>query len=475
MIAGLILFLILPVAVGTLVYGFQRWGKVVAVLSIGVTTALGVAIMTLPLGQTVTIWGRQIVMGGSVSFLGRDLILEDTDRIAIAFLYLTAAVVFALAGQTSSRRLIFPVGFGMLSLLSGSLLIRPLIYGVLLLEMAIALSMLALHVEGAPPGQGVLQYVSFSLLAMPGLLFVQWLMDRYALTPDNVALRETAVALLAFSFALLMGIVPFHMWLPSMADDGDPFASAFVLTVNHGAIWFLLLAFLEAYPDLSAHARFGSLVSGAGLAMVGVGGVLGAAQQRLGRLMGYGALIDGGVTLVAFGVVSQRGLAISLLCLLVRPIGLALMASGLAGLRALGGRGGGIERLCGIARQAPWSTLAFAAGGVSLAGLPVSAGFAGRWALYRSLGAAQLTSALIMMGGSVGLMTGVWRSLSVLLATEDRPSEETEGADTAGERAWIKGIVVVLSVAASAILGLAPQLLAPTAARLASLYTFFAP
>lgn len=475
MIAGLILFLILPVAVGALVYGFQRWGRVVVVLSVGVTTALGVAIVMLPLGRTVTLWGRQIVMGGSVSFLGRDLILEDADRIAIAFLYLTAAAVFALAGQASSRRLIFPVGFGMLSLLSGSLLIRPLIYGVLLLEMAISLSMLALQVEGAPHGQGVLQYVSFSLLAMPGLLLVQWLMDRYAVTPDNVALRETAVALLAFSFAILLGSVPFHMWLPSMADDGDPFASAFVLTVNHGAIWFLLLAFLEAYPDLTTHARFGSLVSGAGIAMVGVGGVMGAAQQRLGRLMGYGALIDAGVGLVAFSVFSQQGLAISLLCLLVRPIGLVLMASGLAGLRALGGRDGGIERLCGVARQAPWSTLAFVAGGVSLSGLPVSAGFAGRWALYRALSPAQLTSALIMMGGSVGLMTGVWRSLSVLLVREDRPSEEIEGAAAAGERGRIKAIVVALFVAASAILGLAPQLLAPIATRLAGLYTFFAP
>ncbi len=477
MIAGLILFLVLPVAVGGLVYALRRWGTVVALLSIGVTTALSIATLVLPLGQTVQLWGRQIVMGGTVSFLGRELILEETDRIAIAFLYLTASGVFVLAWQMTPRSLLFPVGFGMLSLLSGSLLVRPLIYGVLLVAIAIAMSIFALQVEGRGPSKGALRYISFSLLAMPGLLVIHWLMDRYALTPDNVALRDAAVALLTLSFALLMGSVPFHMWLPSVADDADPMATAFVLTVNHGAIWFLLLGFLEIYPELGTQARLGPLASGAGLAMVAVGGVLAAAQRRLGRLMGFGALIDGGVALVAFGMMSERGLALSLLCLLVRPFGVALMAAGLSGLGALEGGHVKLEHMRGLARRFPWSTLAYAGGAVSLAGLPVSAGFAGRWAIYRALGPSLLPAALIMIGGGFGLMIGVWRSLSVLLGSGDEAGGDAEEAVKRPEvkEPWSRAAVLALVVVGSVVVGLGPQLLAPTATRLAGLYTFFTP
>jgi len=472
-IAGLLLFLVLPLMVGGVVYALRRWGTLSSLLSIGTTLVLGTVILVLPLGRTVELWGRQIVMGGTVSFLGRELILEEVDRIAVAFLYLTASGIFLLAWQMSPRTLLFPVGLGMLSLFSGSLLVRPLIYAVLLVEIAIAVSVFALQVEGCPSARGALHYVAFSLLAMPGLLVIHWLMDRYALTPDNTVLLDTGAVLLFFSFALLMGSIPFHMWMPSVASDSEPLASAFVFTVNYGAIWFLLLAFLETYPDLSAAVRFAPFASGAGLAMVGVGGLMAASQRHLGRLMGYGALIDSGVALIALGIGSQRGLALALLCLLVRPFGLTLMAAGLRGLARECGHDLTLGTVRGLARRAPWSTCAFLLGGVSTAGLPVTAGFAGRWALYRVMGVSGLTSVLAMMLASLGLMLGVWRALHVLLAYSESPDEGAGEAKRETKERWPRAVVVLLAVAASVAVGLIPQVLAPTATRLAGFYTFF--
>ncbi len=474
MIAGLILFLVLPLVIGGVVYALRRWGTLSALLSIGTSLALGIAILALPLGQVIELWGRQIVMGGTVTFLGRELVLEAGDRIAIAFLYLTASGIFVLAWRVAPGTLLFPVGFGMLSLLSGSLLIRPLIYAVLAIEIAVALSVFALQIEGGPPARGALQYLSVSLLALPGLLVIHWLMDRYALTPDNTTLLNVASLLLALSFALLMGSVPFQMWMPAIADDSEPLASAFVFTVNYGAVWFLLLAFLETYPDLIAGARFAPYASGAGLAMVAVGGLWAASQRHLGRLMGYGALVDGGAALIAFGMGSERGLALALLCLLVRPFGIALMAMGLRGLGTASAHDLRIEAVRGLGRRLPWSTVAFAVGALSTAGLPVSAGFAGRWALYRLLGPSDLISVLAMVGASFGLMVGVWRALSALLVDERPATEEMEEPSGATER-WPRALVVSLILVASVVVGLSPRYLAPTAARLAEFYTFFAP
>lgn len=199
-----------------------------------------------------------------------------------------------------------------------------------------------------------------------------------------------------------------------------------------------------------------------------------ASQRRLGRLMGYGALVDSGVALIALGIGSEQGVALALLGLLVRPFGLALMAAGLRGLEREQGYDLRLKTVRGLARRLPWSTCAFIVGGVSTAGLPVTAGFAGRWALYRVLGAPELTSVLAMMTASLGLMIGVWRALRALLAGSGGRVEMAEEEQGDATELWPKAVVVLLAVAASVAVGLVPQLLAPTATHLAGFYTFFA-
>jgi formate hydrogenlyase subunit 3/multisubunit Na+/H+ antiporter MnhD subunit len=258
--------------------------------------------------------------------------------------------------------------------------------------------------------------------------------------------------------------------------DSEPLASAFVFTVNSGAVWFLLLAFLESYPELTAYVRFGPFASGVGLAMVTVGGLFAASQRSLGRLMGYGALIDGGVALVALGMESERGLALAFLAVLARPFGLALMAAGLKGLRRGMGSSDGLDALRGVAWRSPWSTLALVVGGLSTAGFPIGVGFAGRWALYRALASSDVVDVLLLMLASAGVMVGICRAVAALFW---RPrSSDGEAGDVARDapsEGVLTAVVLVLAVTACVGVGFFPQLLAPTALRLAGLYTFLAP
>ncbi len=476
MIAGPLLLLIIPLVMAGIVYILLRWASLSALLAVGTALALGIAVVTLPLDQPVQVyfWGeRQIAMGEAVRFLGRELVLDQADRMAMAILFLTAAGLFFLAWRVTSHSLLFPMGLGLLSLLSGALLIRPLIYAALLIEIAAALSIFALQAEGQSPTRGGLRYLTFTTLALPGVLVTHWLLDRYVLTPDEVGLLNTAAALLAVSFALLLGVVPFHTWVPAVAGDSVPLAGTFVLTIGNGAAWFLLLDFLETYPWLNTHPYFGSLFSTAGLAMIVVGGLLAPSQRRLGPLMGYGALVDSGGALIALGMHSRLGLTLVLLSLLVRPFGLALMATGLSGLRARNGDDDNCDALRGLGWKAPWSTAVLIFGGLSVAGLPVSAGFIWRWSLCRALMPSSPGSALLLLLAGVGVMVGVWRGLSALLARPRLP--EGDISPRAISEGWLMAVVVVVAILACVGVGLFPQVLAPLAARLAETYTFFAP
>jgi NADH:ubiquinone oxidoreductase subunit 2 (subunit N) len=458
-----------------IVYILLRWTSLSALLAIGTALALGGAVITLPLDQPVHFWGgRQIAMGDAVTFFGRELILEQADRVAMAFLFFTSAGIFFLAWRFASRSLLLPMGLGLLSLLSGALLIQPLIYAALLIGIAAALSVFALQAEGKAPTRGGMRYLTFTTLALPGLLVTHWLLERYALTPDDTGLLSASAILLALSFALLLGVVPFHTWVTGVGSDSVPLAGTFVLTVGNGAVWFLMLDFLETYPWLSSHPRFESLIFAAGLAMIVVGGLLAPAQRRLGLLVGYAALIDSGAALIALSMSSRLGLALVILSLLMRPFGLILMSAGVSGLRARNGDADDFDALHGLGWQARWSTAALVFGGLSAAGLPVSAGFICRWALCRALAPSSPGAALLLLLAGVGVMVGVWRALSALVV-RPRPSEDQSVVPSVLPEGRLTAMVVVVAIMACVGVGLFPQVLAPLAVRLTEAYTFFTP
>jgi len=474
-IAGPILLLVIPLAMAGIVYLVLRWETLAALLAIGTAMALGFAIILLPLDQPVHVWGgQQIALGETVSFFGRELILDPSDRVAMALFFFTSAILFALAWRIAPRSLFLPVGLGLLSLLSGALLIRPLIYAALLLVIAAALSVFALQPAEGRPTRGGMRYLTFATLALPGLLVTHWLMDRYALTPDDTSLLGISAVLLTISFASLLGVVPFHTWVPAIFSDGVPLAGAFVLTVGNGAVWFLLLDFLEMYSWLSAHPEFDSLILMAGTGLVIVGGLLAPAQRRVGSLVGYAALVDTGAMLIALGLNSKVGLTLLFLALLVRPVGVALMAVGLSGLRTCCGDDDRWDGMRGVGWQMPWSTTALLFGGLSVAGFPVSAGFVWRWSLYRTLVSSHPGTAVCLLLASIAVLGGVWHGLFVLL---ERPHSQKNRSviPLVTTEGWVKGGVILVVVLICIGLGLFPQLVAPWASRLTDGYTFFVP
>ena len=474
MISGALLLLILPLVMAGVVYSLLRWTFLSALLSAGTALALGIAAVSLPLDQPVRLWGgRHIAMGEATTFLGRELVLEQADRMAMAILFFTAAGLFLLAWRFTSHSLLFPMGLGLLSLLSGALLIRPLIYAALLIEIAAALSIFALQAEKGPPTRGGLRYLTFTTLALPGLLVTHWLMERYTLTPDETELLGVVAVLLAVSFALLLGVVPFHTWVSTLTSDSISLASAFVLTIGNGTIWFLLLDFLETYPWLSDHPRFSPVVSTAGLAMVVIGALLASAQRRLGPLMGYGALADSGAALLALAMNSEMGLTLVILSLLVRPFGLILMAAGSGGLRERNGDDS-FDALRGLGWKMPWSTAAFVFGGLSVAGLPISAGFIWRWPLCRALASSDPSLVLFLLLAGVGVMTGVWRGLAALLTRPRSPKDRSVFSLRSSE-GWLTAVIVIVAIGLVIGAGVFPQYLAPLAARMAETYTFYTP
>ena len=112
MIPGVLLLLILPLAMAGIVQILLRWlSSLAALLSVGTALGLGLAVITLPLDQPVqALGGRQIAMGEAVTLFGRELVFEQSDRMAMAFLFFASAGIFLLAWRFASQSLLFPIG-----------------------------------------------------------------------------------------------------------------------------------------------------------------------------------------------------------------------------------------------------------------------------------------------------------------------------------------------------------------------------
>ncbi len=479
MTAGPLVLLLLPMAAGALAYLLRRWRSVPPLLAAGVMLVLGLLLLLLPRGQPLEIGGQEIALEQPVTVLGRALVLEPSDRLAMGFLFLTGAGLFLLAWRFDRGELFAPMGLGLLSLLGGVLLVRPLIYAALLLQIAAALSVFPLHAEEGTPARGGLRYLTFYTLALPGLLVSHWLLDIYTVSPDQADLLHTATVLIALSFALTLGLFPFHAWVPTVGSDGAPLMSAFLYTATAGGVWFLLLDYLQTYPWLSEHAQWSSLLSTTGAVTAVIGGLLGTTRRSPGTLMGYAVMVDTGLAVVALGQGTQRGVGVAIGLLFARSLGTALMAAGLGGLKERSG--GSTDLPDGIGWQAPWSTLAVLVGGLSLAGFPPTIGFAARWALLSTVLPADPVMGLILLLASAGPLVGLLRLLAGLLRRRKRipgtePLQEQEEEEPPPEpESPLNVALLLLLIATTLALGLYPQLIATTADRLAAYFTFFAP
>lgn len=306
---------LLAVAAGLQV--LRRFTLIVAWVSAIMAGAVAVFVTMVPLDRTAEFGSVSVTLGAPLSILGRVAVIEPVDRLPLTLIALTASVLFLVAWRLLPRSNFFAVGLAILALLSGALMVEQVVYAALLVEIAALLTIFPLTepivdeqgIRHSGRARGGLQYMVYTTLALPGLMITQLLLEQFAGFPNDLGPLQTATVLLAFSFALLLGAVPFQSWMSAVAMDGSPPVVTFLFTVNLGTVWFLLLAYLETYSWLGAQTAFGQLFTLVGLLMMVAGGTLAASQDRLGRIVGYATLVDNGAMFVALGSRHVTGLS----------------------------------------------------------------------------------------------------------------------------------------------------------------------
>jgi NADH-quinone oxidoreductase subunit N len=219
--------------------------------------------------------------------------------------------------------------------------------------------------------------------------------ERMGAAPGNLWSRAgAAMALLGIAFKL--ALVPAHGWAPDVYEGAPAPATAFVATVSKGAVLGFLVrhfgAFRQAAPE---GAEWGiGLVAAASMT---AGNLLALLQDNVKRLLAYSATAQAGYVLVAVVAGGSEGVEAATF------FAAAYMASTLAVFAAVtalsepGREAESLEDYQGLFWRRPWTAALLAGGLLSLAGVPLTAGFVGkvylvaagagaaRWALLAAL------------------------------------------------------------------------------------------
>jgi len=301
-------------------------------------------------------------------------------------------------------------------------------------------------------------------LALPFFLLAAWRVDLYQEDAKSVIYLGQAAFLLGVGMTIWLAAVPMHGWLTAVGAQAPPVVAAFVLVA------FPLLALVTLLHTLTEATWFvwlaqaGDLLLLAGLISAATGGALAAVQRGLRPLLGYAALFDLGCLLVALATQASGGLAFYA-GLATRALGLALTGAATATI-SLAVEDDSLAGLRGAARYMPLATAALAAGGFSLAGLPLTAGFLPRWLLFDGLAQADPRWVWLLVAAGVGVAIGYLRSLNAMLAA---PIEAADRNDPPRPDRLATAILVALGLLTLA-LGLFPQPLLQAAQRLLTLY-----
>jgi len=227
----------------------------------------------------------------------------------------------------------------------------------------------------------------YGVALLYGISGSTWLMRiAPALHPssESAALGVLGVALLLVGFGFKVASAPFHMWVPDVYEGAPTTVTALMSAgVKAAAFGAFLRVFLVPLAAVSAQWRPAVAV----LAVVSmVLGNLGAlAQSNLKRMLAYSSIAHAGYLLTA--VVAAPGVAAEAVLFYLVAYA-AVNLGGFGALAALANSEGreplSLDDLAGLAERRPVLAAALTVFLISLTGVPVSAGFVGKFYLFNA-------------------------------------------------------------------------------------------
>jgi len=274
-------------------------------------------------------------------------------------------------------------------------------------------------------------------------------------TPDLPLIVFAGFGLMVVGVGFKLGIVPFHMWTADVYEGAPAPVTAFIATVSKGGMMALLVRFfieINGYQYQSLILIFTTIA----IASMFIGNFLALRQSNVKRVLAYSSIAHIGYLLVAFlagGKLGVEAVSFYLVAYFITTTG----AFGI--LATLSDKDRDAELLedyRGLFWTRPLTATVFASMLLSLAGIPLTAGFIGKFYIVAAgINAGQW---LLVVMLAVNSAIGLYYYIKIIATMAERYEAEKEQADQLHPSVYIiSGVTLSILTLLLVWIGLQPN------------------
>lgn len=277
--------------------------------------------------------------------------------------------------------------------------------------------------------------------------------DALTANPGQSGLVVAGFALVVVGLLFKIGAVPFHQWVPDVYQGAPSpitgFMAAAVKVAAFGALLrFLYVAFggtrWDWTPALWAVA----------IATMLLGSIVALTQTDIKRMLAYSSIAQAGFILV--GVIATNPEGVAAVMFYLAAYGLATLgAFGVVSLvrERNGGEATHLSRWAGLGRRSPLLAGAFALFMLSFAGIPLTSGFIGKFAVFEAAIIAD-AAPLVIVGVIASIIAAFFYVRVIVLMYFADPGEDPP---TVAVPSAFTTLAISVAAAVTVVAGVLPQ------------------
>ncbi|MEO6830003.1 MAG: NADH-quinone oxidoreductase subunit N [Acidobacteriaceae bacterium] len=239
-------------------------------------------------------------------------------------------------------------------------------------------------------------------------------------TDPNPALLLPGVVLIVTGIGFKLALVPFHMWTPDVYQGAPAPVTAFVATVSKGGMFALLLRYFNQ-SGINHFAPLLLVFSIIAIASMLAGNLLALFENNVKRILAYSSIAHMGYLVVALevgGALGASAVIFYLIAYFVMTLGAFAVVTVLSEQHRDADQ---LQDYRGLFWRQPTLALVFTAMLLSLAGIPLTVGFLGKFYIIAA-GAAVGSWALILIL-VVTSTIGLFYYLRIVMVLYQQPAE----------------------------------------------------
>ncbi|HZB33379.1 MAG TPA: NADH-quinone oxidoreductase subunit NuoN [Streptosporangiaceae bacterium] len=259
------------------------------------------------------------------------------------------------------------------------------------------------------------------------------------------------VALLSVGLLFKIGAVPFHPWKPDVYQGAPtPITALMASCTVVAAVGAALRVFYVAFETLRWDWR--PMMWGVAILTMMVGAIVAITQTDIKRMLAYSSIAHGGFLLTGIVATSESGLSATLFYLAAYGFTTVGAFAIVTMVRDTTGEAGHLGRWAGLGRRSPVIAGIFAFFLLAFAGIPLTSGFTGKFAVFQAAADGGAVP-LVIVGVLSSAIAAFFYVRVIVVMFFSEPEPDAPSVVTTATTAT----TVALGLTATVVLGVLPQ------------------